>query len=97
MSSSETNGDVSIALLCPVETNGLVNISHEGYDGALFWSDASATQPLSSLTGISLSSVTEKSGGTSYTFYIAGATRLLCRVNEVTCEIMLRSRPVEDP
>jgi hypothetical protein len=71
MSSSETNGDVSIALLCPVETNGLVNISHEGYDGALFWSDASATQPLSSLTGISLSSVTEKSGGTSYTFYIA--------------------------
>ena len=26
-----------------------------------------------------------------------GATRLLCRVNEVTCEIMPRSRPVEDP
>ena len=26
-----------------------------------------------------------------------GATRLLCRVNKVTGEIMPRSRPVEDP
>ena len=48
----------------------MVNISHEGSDGALFWSDASATQPLSSLSGISLSSVTEESGGASYTFYM---------------------------
>ena len=62
---------VSVSLLCPVETNGVVNISHEGSDGALFWSDASATQPLSSLSGISLSSVTEESGGASYTFYMA--------------------------
>ena len=46
---------VSVSLLCPVETNGVVNISHEGSDGTLFWSDASATQPLSSLSGISLS------------------------------------------
>ena len=61
---------VSFSLLCPVETNGVVNISHEGSDGALFWSDASATQPLSSLSGISLSSVTEESGGASYTFYM---------------------------
>ena len=61
---------VSVSLLCPVETNGVVNISHEGSDGALFWSDASATQPLSSLSGISLSSVTEESGGASYTFYM---------------------------
>ena len=62
---------VSVSLFCPVETNCVVDISHEGSDGGLFWSDADATQPLSSLTGISLSSVTEKSGGTSYTFYIA--------------------------
>ena len=61
---------VSVSLLCPVETNGVVNISHEGSDGALFWSDASATQPLSSLSGISLASVTEESGGASYTFYM---------------------------
>ena len=26
-----------------------------------------------------------------------GATRFLCRVNEVTGEVMPRSRPVEDP
>ena len=61
---------VSVSLLCPVETNGVVNISHEGSDGALFWSDAAATQPLSSLSGISLSSVTEESGGASHTFYM---------------------------
>ena len=61
---------VSVSLLCPVETNGVVNISHEGSDGALFWSDAAATQPLSSLSGISLSSVTEESGSASYTFYM---------------------------
>ena len=61
---------VSVSLLGPVETNGVVNISHEGSDGALFWSDASATQPLSSLSGISLSSVAEESGGASYTFYM---------------------------
>ena len=61
---------VAVSLLCPVETNGVVNISHEGSDGALFWSDASATQSLSSLSGISLSSVTEESGGASYTFYM---------------------------
>ena len=48
----------------------MVNISHEGSDGALFWSDASATQPLSSLSGISLSSATEESGVASYTFYM---------------------------
>ena len=61
---------VSVSLLCPVETNCVVDISHEGSDGALFWSDASATQPLSSLSGISLSSVTEESSGVSYTFYM---------------------------
>jgi len=61
---------VSVSILCPVETNGVVNISHEGSDGALFWSDASATQPLSSLSGISLSSVPEESAGASYTFYM---------------------------
>ena len=37
----------------------------------LYISDyASATQPLSSLSGISLASVTEESGGASYTFYM---------------------------
>ena len=61
---------VSVSLFCPVETNGVVSISHEGSDGALFWSDAAATQPLSSLSGISLSSVTEESGGASHTFYM---------------------------
>ena len=61
---------VSVSLFCPVETNGVVSISHEGSDGALFWSDAAATQPLSSLSGISLSSVTEECGGASYTFYM---------------------------
>ena len=61
---------VTVSLLCPVETNCVVDISHEGSDGAMFWSDASATQPLSSLTGISLSSVTGESGGASYTFYM---------------------------
>ena len=61
---------VSVSLLCPVETNGVVNISHEGSDGALFWSDAAATQPLSSLSDISHSSVTEESGGASYIFYM---------------------------
>ena len=61
---------VSVLLLCPVETNCVVDISHEGSDGALFWSDAAATQPLSSLSGISLSSVPEESAGASYTFYM---------------------------
>ena len=61
---------VSVSLLCPVETNCVVDISHEGSDGALFWSDAAATQPLSSLSGISLSSVPEESAGASYTFYM---------------------------
>ena len=61
---------VSVSLICPVETNGVVDISHEGSDGALFWSDAAATQPLQSLSGISLSSVEEGSGGASYTFYM---------------------------
>ncbi len=65
---------VSVSLLCPVETNGVVNISHEGSDGALFWSDAAATQPLQSLSGISLSSVEEGSGGASYTFYMTSPT-----------------------
>ena len=61
---------VSVSLLCPVETNGVVNISHEGSDGALFWSDATATQPLQSLSGISLSSVNEEIGGASFSFYM---------------------------
>jgi len=61
---------VSVSLICPVETNAVVDISWEGSDGALFWSDASATQPLSSLSGISLSSVTEESGGASHAFYM---------------------------
>ena len=61
---------VSVSLICPVETNAVVDISWEGSDGALFWSDAAATQPLSSLSGISLSSVTEESGGASHTFYM---------------------------
>ena len=61
---------VSVSIICPVETNGVVDISHEGDDGALFWSDAAATQPLQSLSGISLSSVEEGSGGASYTFYM---------------------------
>ena len=61
---------VSVSLICPVETNAVVDISWEGSDGALFWSDSAATQPLSSLSGISLSSVTEESGGASYTFYM---------------------------
>ena len=64
---------VSVSLLCPVETNCVVDISQEGSDGALFWSDAAATQPLSSLSGISLSSVTEESGGASYTFYMTSS------------------------
>ena len=61
---------VSVSLLCPVETNGVVNISYEGSDGALFWSDATATQPLQSLSGISLSSVNEEIGGASFSFYM---------------------------
>ena len=61
---------VSVSLICPVETNAVVDISWEGSDGALFWSDASATQPLSSLSGISLSSVTGESSGASHTFYM---------------------------
>ena len=61
---------VSVSLICPVETNAVADISWEGSDGALFWSDAAATQPLSSLSGISLSSVTEESGGASHTFYM---------------------------
>ncbi|MDE3275547.1 MAG: hypothetical protein PUJ80_05930, partial [Verrucomicrobiota bacterium] len=58
---------VSVSLICPVETNAVADISWEGSDNALFWSDSAATQPLSSLSGISLSSVTEESGGASYT------------------------------
>ena len=61
---------VSVSLICPVETNAVADISWEGSDGALFWADAAATQPLSSLTGISLSSVPEESAGASYTFYM---------------------------
>ena len=61
---------VSVSLICPVETNAVVDISWEGSDGALFWSDAAATQPLSSLSGISLSSVTEESGEASHTLYM---------------------------
>ena len=61
---------VSVSLICPVETNAVADISWEGSDNALFWSDSAATQPLSSLSGISLSSVTEESGGASYTFYM---------------------------
>lgn len=61
---------VSVSLLCPVETNGVVNISHEGSDGALFWSDAAATQPLQSMSGISLFSVSPDDGVASYTFYM---------------------------
>ena len=65
---------VSVSLLCPVETNGVVDISHEGSDGALFWSDAAATQPLPSLSGIPLSSVDEESGDVSYMFYMTSPT-----------------------
>ena len=61
---------VSVSLICPVETNAVADISWEGSDNAHFWSDSAATQPLSSLSGISLSSVTEESGGASYTFYM---------------------------
>ena len=64
-----TNGDFATRSN-DVEADGVEDISHEGSDGALFWSDASATQPLSSLSGISLSSVTEEGGGASYTFYM---------------------------
>jgi hypothetical protein len=34
---------------------------------------------------------------TRSTYMLKGATRLLCRVNEVMGEIMLRTRPVVDP
>ena len=61
---------VSVSLICPVETNAVVDISWEGSDGALFWADAAATQPLQSMSGISLSSVTPTDGGASYTFYM---------------------------
>ena len=61
---------VSVSLFCPVSTNGVVDISHTGSDGALFWTDANATQPVSSLTGIALSSVEEGSGAASHTFYM---------------------------
>ena len=64
-----TNGDFATRSN-DVEADGVEDISHEGSDGALFWSDAAATQPLSSLSGISLSSVTEESGGASHTFYM---------------------------
>ena len=67
---SERVYPVSVSLLCPVGTNGVVDVFHEGSDGALFWLDSAATQPLSSLTGISLSSVTGENGGSSYTFYM---------------------------
>jgi hypothetical protein len=61
---------VSVSLICPVETNAVADISWEGSDGALFWADAAATQPLQSMSGISLSSVTPTDGGASYTFYM---------------------------
>ncbi len=64
-----TNGDFATRSN-DVEADGVEDISHEGSDGALFWSDAAVTQPLSSLSGISLASVTEESGGASYTFYM---------------------------
>ena len=37
---------VSVSLICPVETNAVVDISWEGSDGALFWSDAAARTSL---------------------------------------------------
>ena len=61
---------VSVSLICPVETNAVADISWEGSDNAHFWSDSAATQPLQSMSGISLSSVTPTDGGASYTFYM---------------------------
>ena len=62
---------VSVSLICPVETNAVADISWEGSDNAHFWSDSAATQPLQSMSGILLSSVTPTDGGASYTFYMA--------------------------
>ncbi len=61
---------VPVSLICPVETNAIADISWEGSDNAHFWSDSAATQPLQSMSGISLSSVTPTDGGASYTFYM---------------------------
>ena len=61
---------VSVSLICPVETNAVADISWEGSDNAHFWSDSAATQPLQSMSGISLSSVTPTDGGASYTLYM---------------------------
>ena len=72
---------VSVSLICPAETNGVVHISHEGSDGALFWLDAAATQPLTSLSGISLSSVSGASALLGYCWKAPldnqGAVRIL--------------------
>ena len=59
-------------ILMPLGKGGMravYEVEHEN-PGALFWSDAAATQPLQSLSGISLSSVEEGSGGASYIFYM---------------------------
>ena len=61
---------VSASLLCPVETNGTVDIEWNGSDGALFWADSSATMPLSTLSNIPVSSVTRTSGLSSFSFYM---------------------------
>ena len=61
---------VSVSIICPIETNGVVDVSYEGDDGALFWYDADAIQPRQSLSRISLSSVGDGDGGATYTFYM---------------------------
>ena len=61
---------VSASLLCPVETNGTVDVEWSGSDGALFWTDSSATVPLSALSSIPVSSVTRTSGQSSFSFYM---------------------------
>ena len=61
---------VSVSIICPIETNGVVDVSYEGDDGALFWYDADAIQPRQSLSRISLSSVGDGVGVATHTFYM---------------------------
>ena len=61
---------VSVSIICPIETNGVVDVSYEGDDGALFWYDADAIQPRQSLSRISLSSVGDGDGVATHTFYM---------------------------
>ena len=61
---------VSLSLLCPVETNGTVDVEWSGGDGARFWTDADATAEVFLPTNIPVGSVARGSGQASFSFYM---------------------------